>query len=185
MKSKRGKEYYYGVNKMQQPEELEDMIRGQLIKQERAKKGMKLPDDLSNVNKETVEQFNVKINEDAFDEILKTKNACIDLTQYNEDDYIVPLTQKHHEQGQRQDTNWWERDKTAGRSKSQGGKKKLAPLKKRKQKKEGGEYETVVTSDQLYRGFSKAGNIDRPDMSIPLVPFEFAEKLNTFVEEHK
>lgn len=77
------------------------MIRGQLIKQERAKKGMKIPEDLTNVNKETVEQFNVKINEDAFDEILKTKNACIDLTQYNEDDYIVPLTQKHHEQGQR------------------------------------------------------------------------------------
>ena len=74
---------------------------GQLIKQERAKKGMKIPEDLTNVNKETVEQFNVKINEDAFGEILKTKNACIDLTQYNEDDYIVPLTQKHHEQGQR------------------------------------------------------------------------------------
>ena len=76
------------------------MIRGQLIKQERAKKGMKLPEDLSQVGTETFDQFNVKINEKAFAEKLKSQNACIDLTQYNEDDYIVPLAQKHHEQGQ-------------------------------------------------------------------------------------
>ena len=129
MKSKLGKEYYYGVNKVKQPEELEDMIRGQLIKQERAKRGLKLPADLSEVDSKTIEQFNVKINEEAFAEKLKSQNACIDLTQYNEDDYIVPLAQKHHEQGQRMGSNWWERDKK--RSKSTG--KKLAPLKKRKE----------------------------------------------------
>jgi hypothetical protein len=76
-----------------------------------------------------------------------------------------------------QSVKWWERKKShsvVGHN--------LKPLKSKK-KKPSGKFETVVTTDQLFRGFQKAGNLDRPDMGIPLVPIEKAIKLSKYVEE--
>ena len=80
-----------------------------------------------------------------------------------------------------QAVKWWERKKPA-RSQTVG-RGSLKPLKK--DKKTPGKFETVITTDQLFRGFQKAGNLDRPDMGIPLVPIEKAIKIHQYVEECK
>jgi hypothetical protein len=53
----------------------------------------------------------------------------------------------------------------------------LKPIDVRKKKKKQSEEEKTVTADHLFRWFIKAGNIDRPDMGIPLVPIEKAISL--------
>ena len=59
---------------------------------------------------------------------------------------------------------------------------KLKPLAK---KRDQHEFERPITTDTLYRGFCKAGHLDRPDLAIPLQPIEEINKLRRFVEEHK
>lgn len=58
----------------------------------------------------------------------------------------------------------------------------MKPIAKKREKHE---YEIPITTDTLFRGFCKAGNLDRPDLPIPLQPIEEINKLKKFVEEHK
>jgi hypothetical protein len=81
-----------------------------------------------------------------------------------------------------QSVKWWER-KNHTRSQSVGLRQGLKPLKPKKEKKVPGKFETLITNEQLFMKFQKAGNIDRPDLGIPLVPIEKAKKLHEYVEE--
>jgi hypothetical protein len=109
----------------------------------------------------------------------------IDCSVYKEDDYIVPLSQKHFNQDKVQAVKWWERKVPAGRSQSvgQSGLRGLKPIEVKKKQKKKSDEEKTVTADHLFRWFIKAGNIDRPDMGIPLVPIEKVLSLRKFVEE--
>ena len=75
----------------------------------------------------------------------------------------------------------------AGRSQSvqpglRGG---LKPIEVKKKKKKKSDEEKTVTADALFRWVSKAGNIDKPDLGIPLVPVAKVKLLRQFVEEEK
>lgn len=61
----------------------------------------------------------------------------------------------------------------------------LKPIDVRRKKKKQSDEEKTVTADQLFRWFSKAGNIDKPDLGIPLVSIDKVMSLKKFVEEEK
>ena len=61
----------------------------------------------------------------------------------------------------------------------------LKPIEVKKKKNKKSDEERTVTADQLFRWFSKAGNIDKPELGIPLVPVEKVKRLRQFVEEEK
>ena len=45
-------------------------------------------------------------------QILKNLNEVVDLSKYQRDDYIAPLSQKHYDQNQVQAVKYWERKKS-------------------------------------------------------------------------
>ena len=48
-----------------------------------------------------------------------------------------------------------------------------------------GPFEVPITSEGLFRGFAKAGNIDRPELGIPLQSLDDIVKLRKYVEEQR
>ena len=48
-----------------------------------------------------------------------------------------------------------------------------------------GPFEVPITSEHLFRGFCKAGNIDRPELGIPLQGLDDIVKLRKYVEEQR
>ena len=86
---------------------------------------------------------------------------------------------------------YWERkkgsksvavDQNAGATRGRGG-ATLKPLDA--EEKRPGPYEVPITSEGLFRGFCKAGNIDRPELGIPLQRLDDIVKLRKYVEEQR
>lgn len=109
------------------------------------------------------------------------KNDIVDLDQYDADDAIVHLAQKHWDHNKLQAVKYWERKRNKSVSTAPRGNErtKLRPLPGKANK--GGQKR--MTGESLFREFKRRLAVDRYDGTI--LKLEVAEQIKDFVEEFR